>query len=197
MSKRKCFVLTCDENSQRTKFSKSLLEKIGFQVNLFIAVPNRDKVLSNKISMMHIYNIISHGEDEWVYIFEDDINILEAVTIDEIIKYEDISSRFFYLGVCKYGSINPKTHTEKINDKFVAIVDGSIRGLHAIGISKKGADELFHFARMTKERYMDVCLEQFAEKYPANVMRYDLESYIKGHRGIFYQDRRKFPSIIV
>ena len=95
MNKRKYFVLTCDEKSERTQFSKHLLEKIGFQVNLFPAVPNKDKVLSNKISMMQIYNIIAHGEDEWVYVFEDDINILEEVTLDEIIKYESISSHFF------------------------------------------------------------------------------------------------------
>ena len=43
---------------------------------------------------------------------------------------------------------------------------------------------------------MDMCLEDFVKKYPANVIRYDLESYIKGHRGIFYQDRRSFKSLI-
>lgn len=197
MSLRKCYLLTCNENSDRTKFSKSLLEKIGFEVNLFLAIPNRDKVLSNKISMMCIYNIISYGHDEWVYVFEDDINILQEVTLDEIIKYEEISSHFFYLGICDYETIKTKTHNEKINGHSVTIVDGYIRGLHAIGISKSGASELFHFARMTRERYMDVCLEKFAKNYPANVMRFDLESYIKGHKGIFYQDRRKFPSSII
>ncbi len=95
MSHRKCYVLTCNENSERSQFSKHLLEKIGFEVNLFRAVPNKDKVLSNKISMMQIYNIIAHGQDEWVYVFEDDINILEEVSLDEIIKYESISSHFF------------------------------------------------------------------------------------------------------
>ena len=37
-------------------------------------------------------------------------------------------------------------------------------------------------------------LEKFTEIYPANVIRYDLESYIKGHRGLFFQDRNRFPS---
>jgi hypothetical protein len=196
MSLRKCFVLTCNEKSERTQFSKHLLEKIGFQVNLFQAIPNKDKVLSNKISMMQIYNIIAHGEDEWVYVFEDDINILEEVSLDEIIKYESISSHFFYLGVCDYGFIKNTLYKEKINDKNVTVVNGFIRGLHAIGISKKGAGTLFHFARMMEERYMDVCLEKFSEKFPANVMRYDLESYISRHRGLFYQDRNRFPSTI-
>ncbi len=78
----------------------------------------------------------------------------------------------------------------------MTIVNGSIRGLHAIGVSKKGATALFFFARMMKERYMDVCLEKFSEKFPVNVMRYDLESYIERHRGLFYQDRNRFPSTI-
>jgi hypothetical protein len=196
MSLRKCFVLTCNENSERTQFSKHLLEKIGFQVNLFKAVPNKDKVLSNKISMMQIYNIIAHGDDEWVYVFEDDINILEDVALDEIIQYESISSHFFYLGVCDYGFIKTRLYNRKINDKNVTIVNGFTRGLHAIGISKKGATALFFFAKMMKEKYMDVCLEKFSENFPANVMRYDLESYIEGHRGLFYQDRNRFPSTI-
>ena len=44
---------------------------------------------------------------------------------------------------------------------------------------------------------MDVILEQFSVLYPANVCRYDLESYIHGHKGILFQDRHKFPSSIV
>jgi len=43
---------------------------------------------------------------------------------------------------------------------------------------------------------MDVILEQVSRVCPANVCRYDLESYIPGHRGIFFQDRKKFPSTI-
>ena len=78
----------------------------------------------------------------------------------------------------------------------MTIVNGSIRGLYAIGVSKKGATALFFFARMMKEGYMDVCLEKFSENFPVNVMRYDLESYIERHRGIFYQDRNRFPSTI-
>lgn len=38
--------------------------------------------------------------------------------------------------------------------------------------------------------------ENFSIQYPANVVRYDLESYISGHRGVFFQDRKRFPSTI-
>ena len=72
---RKCYVLTCNEKSERCQFTKRVLEKVGFQVYLFRAIPHKDKVLSNKISMMGIYQFIVNGDDEWVYVFEDDINI--------------------------------------------------------------------------------------------------------------------------
>jgi hypothetical protein len=46
------------------------------------------------------------------------------------------------------------------------------------------------------EQYMDVCLEHFTLKYPANVVRYDLSWRGTGHRGAFFQDRLRFPSSI-
>jgi len=193
---RKCYILTCNETSERTLFAKSILENIGFQVNLFFAIPNDDKVLSNKESMMCIYDIIAKGDDEWVYVFEDDINVLENITLDEIIEYEKISSHFFYLGLCDYGPSKYVQHEIKISNHDVIIVNGYTRGLHAIGLSKTGAAELFNFAKSVPERYMDVCLEWFSTMHPANVVRYDLESYICGHRGIFFQDRNRFPSSI-
>jgi len=194
---RKCYLLTCDEKSHRSTFSKNILEKIGFKVNLFRAIPNNDKVLSNKSSMIKIYDIISKGDDEWVYVFEDDINIVENINLDEIVEYEKISSYFFYLGLCNYNNKNHKQHETKINNNIVTIVKGGIRGLHAIGISKKGALELKKFANSSCEKYLDVCLEKFSIKYPANVVRYDLLSYLNNsHRGIFFQDRKIFPSMI-
>jgi hypothetical protein len=196
MISRNCYILTCDEFSDRTQFSKNILEKIGFKVNLFKAIRNNDKILSNKISMLNIYNIIANGSDEWVYVFEDDINILENISLDEIIKYESISSYFFYLGLCDYGPKKTMYNKFKINNNIVTIIDKNVRGLHAIALSRIGALKLFEFAKRSPKKYMDICLEDFVKKYYANVVRYDLESYIKGHRGIFYQDRHKFKSLI-
>ena len=197
MNSRKCYVLTCNERSPRTQFTKSILEKVGFQVYLFRAIPHKDKVLSNKISMMTIYNYIVNGDDEWVYIFEDDINILENISLEEIIKYEALNKRFFYLGVCDYVDKKIQRQGIKINNTDLTIVRGGVRGLHAIGISKKGAMELHKFAKsVPKQRYMDVCLEMYSIIHPTFVVRYDLESYISGHRGIFFQDRSRFPSSI-
>ena len=196
---RKAFVLTCDPNSERTQFSKNILEKIGFDVELFNAIPNEDKVLSNKLSMLMIYKIIYESECDWVYVFEDDINILEDIDLNEIVKYEEISSKFFYLGLCDFDDSNFKNNVfnkTKISNNLVKIISGNVRGLHAIGISKDGALELAEHASSSSNIYMDCCLEEFSIKYPANVVRYDLESYINGHRGIFFQDRDRFPTTV-
>ena len=195
---RTCYVLTCNQNSPRTQFSKDVLEKVGFNVNLFDCIPHENKVLSNKISMMEIYKIVANGSDEWVYVFEDDINILQEIHLNEIIEYEKISTNFFYLGACIPCIENARElNCNKINNHEVAIIAGNVRGLHAIGLSKEGAKDLLSFCEdYTNYEYMDMILEKFSEKNPANIIRYDLESYIRDHRGIFFQDRDRFPSSI-
>ena len=195
---RKAYLLTGDINSERCQFSKNILQKVGFQVILFHFIPHENKIISNKNSMIAIYELIANGNDEWVYVFEDDINILEDIKIDEIIQYESISKHFFYLGLCVCHDNNKiYLNKNKINNNDVIIVKGKIRGLHAIGLSKNGAKELIEFTKnYNKYIYMDMVLEEFSILYPANVVRFDLESYIHGHRGVFFQDRQKFPSSI-
>ena len=194
--KRKCYILTIDSESDRYLFCKGVLENVGFSVNPFIAITHNNKILSNKLSMVEIYKLVAKGDDEWVYVFEDDINVLENISIDEIIEYEKISNKIFYLGACFYNNRRYITNN-KVNNHDVYVIDGNVRGLHAIGLSKVGADKLLNFI----ERYddfecMDMILEKFVEIYTANIVRYDLESYIYGHRGIFFQDRNKFKSLI-
>ena len=196
---RKAYLLTGDINSERCQFSKNILEKVGFEVNVFIFFPHENKLTSNRISMLAIYELIANGNDEWVYVFEDDINIMEDIKIDEIIQYESISEHFFYLGLC----IAPENRNDtlylnknKINNNDVVIIKGNVKGLHAIGLSKNGAKELINFEKRYHESWiMDMILEEFSILYPANVVRYDLE-YLPGHRGIFFQDRQKLPSTI-
>lgn len=200
---RTAYLLTTNKTSPRTLFSQNVLNNIGFTVVLVQCIPNNDKVLSNKISMQSIYKMIMNNnidplDQEYAYVFEDDINILEEISLSEIIEYEKISPIFFYLGVCRpIDAINLYTENKiKINNHKVITISGNVRGLHAIGISKKGAELLYNYSNIKTERYMDVILEEFTLLYPANVVRYDLESYIAGHRGIFFQDRDKFPTSI-
>jgi hypothetical protein len=195
--KRNAYVLTTNKNSERTIFSKNILEKIGFNVILIQHIPNENKVLSNKLSMQKIYEIIINDKDNYAYVFEDDINILEEITLSQIIKYETISDKFFYLGCCLYNYYDSiKINSKKIDSHDVYIISGNVRGLHAIGISKQGAAELLQFSKETDEIYMDCILENFSKIYPANILRYDLSVPYTEHRGLFFQDRNKFPSEI-
>jgi hypothetical protein len=193
---RTAYLLTTNENSPIAQFSKNILENIGFTVVFYKAVPHNDKVLSNKISMMNIYNIICNSNDSWGYVFEDDINVVEPILLDEIIQYEKISDPFFYLGCCMMdGKMNSTGFI--VNNNPVTSISGGVRGLHGIGISKKGATELLDFAKNSRERYMDCILELFSVIHPANIVRYDLISpQESGHRGVLFQDRHQFPSTI-
>jgi hypothetical protein len=196
MSKRNAYILTLDPESERAVFSKKVLENIGFDIIFVKAILHDDRILSNRISMQYIYSLIVNSENDYTYVFEDDININEEIHLDEIIEYEKFSEMFFYLGLCEYGSTNNENTGIKINNHTVHRKAGSCRGLHAIGLSKNGAKSLLDLSIKLDEIYMDGVLEKLSEIYPANIVRYDLESYIKGHRGIIYQDRNRFPSTI-
>lgn len=197
---RNAYLLTTNKDSDRTIFAKSVLEKIGFTVIFVQATPNVSPVTSNKISMMRIYKTIGIKEQEYAYVFEDDIDIHEPITLEEIVAYEKISPIFFYLGLCEpRGRSSVKYKGDIIDSHKVYSISGNVRGLHAIGVSKKGATELYGFAKKTAKgmRYMDCILEEFSRKYRANILRYEWEnSKIKGHRGLFYQARDKFPTTI-
>lgn len=195
MTSRTAYLLTYDSTSSRCLFSKNILEDIGFNVHVITCIFNENKVLSNKISMQYIYKLIQDSDQDYNYVFEDDINVIEPIKIDEIVEYEKISPIFFYLGLCEYVN-NPVLTNHKINKHNIYSKSGGVRGLHAIGLSKNGTKLLLEFSKKSNEQYMDVILEHFSLIYPANCVRYDLESYINGHKGIIFQDRNRFPSNI-
>jgi len=149
--------------------------------------------------MQHIYEMIAKKETkrEHSYVFEDDINVHSQIALDEIIKYEILSQTFFYLGICEdRGKKTIKNTHYSVYGRPVISISGNVRGLHAIGISAEGAQELLDFINRSSHDYMDMILEDFSRQHPANVLRYDLQSNIHGHRGMFYQDRNRFPSTI-
>ena len=94
---RNAYLLSTNFESPRTKNAISVLENVGFNVILFKAIPHRDKVASNRISMQGIYQkILNTSKNEWNYIFEDDIEVVEPIKIEEIIEYEQISDKVMY-----------------------------------------------------------------------------------------------------
>ena len=193
---RNAYLLTTNCESERTSTRKKLLEEIGFTVNTVPHTPHEDPVISNRLSMMNIYTIIAKSNLKWAYVFEDDVEIHEKISIEEIIEYEKISSRFFYLGMCTFWPRMARFTGNIIRGHNVYSMAGNVRGLHAIGISNKGAKELLWLSQKCPYKYMDMVLEFFSFKYPANIVRFDLQSYIPGHRGIMFQDRAKFETTI-
>ena len=197
--KRNAYLLTTNVDSPRAIFSKNILQQIGFNVIIFLAIIHDDPIMSHKLSMIQIYNIIENSSDEWSYIFEDDINILEPITLNEIIEYEKISTdNFFYLGICKYNdtsSILTTSHT--INNHEVYQVSGSVRGAHAIAFSKNGIKQFNQFIKHFSIVAYDILIELYTLSHPANIVRCDLSSKIVGHLGLFFQDREKFESSLL
>jgi hypothetical protein len=196
MTSRTAYLLTTNATSKRTLFSQNVLRTIGFNVVIVPHIPNKDKVLSNKLSMQHIYSLISDGTDPYAYVFEDDINVRTPITLEEIIQYEHISKQFFYLGMCGYNANTAKCTNININGHPVFRIAGNVRGLHAIGLSQTGAKNLLYLSNRTRQRYMDMILEKLSKIFPANIVRYDLQGLIRGHRGVIFQDRSRFPSSI-
>jgi len=219
MNKRTAYVLTLDFESTRAVFSKGLLEKLGFDVILIKGIKginHEDKFLKQRHSFHDILSLIKDSQSEYSYVFEDDINILEDITLDEIIEYEKISEMFFYLGMCEFVGLGtpPKNTGLKIRNHDVYSKSGWVRGSHAMGFSRKGAEAVLNFSKELGDTQpnadalarahcsplapegvwcWDVIIEKFTETHPANICRYDLESYIPGHKGVFFQDRTVFP----
>jgi len=196
--KRKAYLLSTNLNSERTIFSRKILEQVGFDVILFQSIYNDDKLLSHILSYIEILKTIKDsGSDDWTYVFEDDINILENIKIDEIIEYEKISNEYFYLGICIYNYNNSKYINNDIRGHKVYELSGYIRGAHAIAYSKIGVINILNYIKsFDKIECVDMILELYSFKNPVNVVRFDLESYIKDHRGIFFQDQKRFKSTI-
>ncbi len=277
-NKRTAYLLTCDETSERAISCKNVLERVGFSPIIIVtAIPHENKVLSNKLSMQHMCQMIIDSEDEnWQYIFEDDIDTVASITIDDIVKYEDYSNKLIYLGCCLYSTKNIYVgHTKKWsknesedntplhvtdlnlhqykiilskqqflfdkkkiifgsngndpilihslhntvdckcdktgsyqntnvycdNSHLLYYVNKFCRGAHAFGLNKTSAKELLDLSnRLTdpakKYHYMDVIIEEYVKDYPAPIVRFDLEGCCPGHRGVFYQNRIKYPSTI-
>ena len=194
---RHAYLLTTDVKSERTIYSKKILEQIGFIVNVVQHIPHLSPVVSNRFSMKKIYNIIIESGLSYAYVFEDDIDIHENITLDEIIKYEKLSDHFFYLGICEdRGHTTVQDTQYSICGHKVMSISGNVRGLHAIGVSNIGAKDLLTFSRLSGHIYMDMVVEDFSRLHRANIVRYDLQGKTRGHRGIFFQARDKFPTTI-
>lgn len=123
---RTAYLLTTNPTSERTQFSRQILDQVGFRVVPVPHIPHEDKVVSNKISMQNIYRMIHEGQEEYAYVFEDDINVLEPISLQEIVEYETVSPLFNYLGVCCYHKLKAARTQPDIAGHPVITVAGGV-----------------------------------------------------------------------
>ena len=199
-AKRIAYLLTANVSSERTRHSMKTLEIAGFSVVLSLCEVVRavesGMVWSNKDTFIRIIkHYIQNNSTEWLYLFEDDIDVLTNTSIHDIEQNISESTLFTYLGICA-----PQTTPS----------GGRCgRCAHAMGFSYAGAREVLLFNTMNKhklctgnipldEPYFDVVVEGWCLlKGGFSVAHLELESpQDHRHNGLFFQDRGKFKSII-
>lgn len=200
---RKAHVITTNTCSPRFMYSLKTLQKVGFSKIIPIdpiKYGNGDelsKVMSNKKTFLYSLEKFINDRDEWLYIFEDDIDAHNDVSMKDILELEKKSALFFYLGICF-----------PIN-KSIRTPPSCGRCAHAMAFSKRGAQELLKFEKTStkklqtqniarNEPYFDVIIEGWCnENGKFNVLKQNKMSPENvGHRGAFFQARKQFPSTI-
>ena len=200
---RRAHIMTTNTSTPRYMYSKKTLQKVGFSKIIPIdpiKYGNGDelsKVMSNKKTFLYSLEKFIDDRDEWLYIFEDDIDAHNDVSMKDILELEKKSVLFFYLGICF--PIGKITHTPH----------SCGRCAHAMAFSKKGARELLEFEKTStkklqtrniarNEPYFDVIIEGWCnENGKFNVLKQNKISPENiGHRGAFFQARKLFPSTI-
>lgn len=198
---RIAYLITTNETSPRTQTSMSLLQRVGFDVQLEFAPTNTsDKILSNKLAQLSIYRkIIADQSRPWGYVFEDDIDIVGrsvrnwnnkvpfSVELQVKRQLERSNEYFFYLGIC-----GPESMGNHLYCGTCA---------HAYGISRRGATMLIDFEATfedSSDELMDIVTKHWCFSlggFP--VSHYEHTSIqTDDHRGTFYQDRNQFKSTI-
>jgi len=205
------YVVTLNVKSERFRSTKQILQKLGFRVLTvhpsYVGDSYLDRTLSNKYAFLEVFEAIKSGEDEWGYVFEDDIALnperVDSDILANIARGETLYGRLFqYLGVCK------STHTAAIS---MNVSKTCGRCAHAMGISRKGVNKLFEYmshssdvvmdSRLTPptDPYMDAVIESWCLQEGGFHVVGPLQHAKRGdisHIGLFLQDRERFISTI-
>jgi len=202
-AKRMAYVITLNTSSPRYLQTSSLLRGFGFHVTPvqppYIGETRHLKTLSNKAALFTAVSAVSTGNDNWGYLFEDDVcmhELWDARGLSEILQSEASSPYFQYLGVCSL---------EKPQRRMCG------RCAHAMGFSKIGAKEFLKFSQQLnhpllasgnspwKEPYFDIVAEGWCRQHAGFPVIGPLERSGRGevdHYGAFIQDRVRFDSEI-
>jgi hypothetical protein len=198
--KKNAYLLTANVDSDRRRHSINTLTVAGFNVVLSLCEMLRDvepvRVWSNKNTFMRVIkDYIESNSTDWLYIFEDDINMQPNTSIEDIEYNRPASILFTYLGIC-----GPQTTPN----------GGKCgRCAHAMGFSYAGARDVLLFNHESKTRlisgnlpmnepFFDVVVEGWCFLNGGfNVVHFEHTSpQNEGHKGLFFQNRDKFSSTI-
>jgi len=192
---RKAFLITTDKNNRRTVRSKQILEETGFVVVYQLVIPHPNKKVSNRLTHMELFRKISTDKTEpWGYIFENDIQILNASwkVNPNIISHESRHKEFMFLGLCTTEDFFPESKPKRYCG-FCA---------HAYALTPKGAGNLLAFSLNENSAWDLLPQDMVTIRYCIQEKGFPLigSKYCSprtGHHiGLFYQDRESFPSTI-
>ena len=145
-------IMSTECHSRRSQHTLNLLETIGIR-GIFVKPPlMTDKVVSNRLVQEDIFEKISKMEEQFVFVFEDDL-AMHAITFNQLhaeiqrIYHATLEADvpFFYAGIC--GKKRVSEH------RFVR------RCAHAYAVRPERALQLLDETRKGKSRYMDAELE--------------------------------------
>ena len=179
----------------RLEHVKRLLARIGFSE---IYVMTRSPLYRpDRAGLAVLYEIIesviTRKNADYVYVFDDIINTLVELKLDELTEYERLANGFFYLGIDKINQNKGIGYTGKtIGSRNVYSVKGNVSSAHAFALSLQGAHGLM--AQLSTNRYktVDLCLCAYSKTHAVPVVRYDLQGVFNGQRGAIFADLCQF-----
>lgn len=219
------YLITVDRNAPRAINAAKVLQRSGFTVVAVTAIPAKSKRRSCRLTMSKALKLLIAADDEWGYIFQEDIARNEwTTTLPDIVNYEKADPDYVYLGVCMdwHGtppSISSHHHSNEIGKYVVACG----KCAHAQGVSKQGAKKILSWFKQQDDAYtqkansiagwdktpegeaaglddrsfdapvMKMCLKHGG--YPV-VKNSEVSPWDRSHRGLFYQDRKEYPTTI-
>jgi hypothetical protein len=216
------FVLTINQSSPRADTTIHILLDLGFHVIPVTPPPLNTQFISTGVCSNRFAHLTAieyfamlplHLKYGWF--FEDDLALASPLEESKLILYEIIQNPHqptpgvIYLGACGVqSSADPLVYSV---DPPVEYAVGSFSCAHAYGLSfnlsqnfrhmitkdiqqKRCGSDNYGFERLS---YFDQLLLEFSHQQPAFVVGAQYVSpQFPDHRGIFYQDRKQFPSQI-
>lgn len=227
------FIITANCHSERFNITQINIERAFpnlFQIHCFLTIPLNDsrihtgndilwkKLSSNLLAFIELwaYKIqeLQINELDWSFIFEDDVNFVNASNISlsnfnepmkEFINDPQVKTQdgFFYLGMCEPQYPRNELYTFKNSTPMLVIPKAYGFCLHASAITKRKArlfwTEISSYRPNAQEKSLDYQLRAYCERskhlfyvvgtnfhFPPNSQHY----------GIAYQDRTRFISTV-